>query len=266
MGEFDQTIGLEISDLVILSPPVNTYLTGVIMSQFFTYWNSKFNDALWLKSMVAFLFIINITQAAAVVYMSWHYFGFWPYPFTFFTTVVLAVINQMYQAWRIYVFTQSKILVGFLVVVVLATCGIGITVAIKAWIMHQIPKTKFIALQPVIEAHLALQCTVDVIIAIILTIIFSRSKTSFGRTDEVLNRLIRTAIQSGFFTAVFALGAMLSFGFSPGTYMNALFVLPIGRIYTHVGPPLPLFISPRLLYTDDDGLPHHPRATAQPPR
>ncbi|KAJ7482599.1 hypothetical protein FB451DRAFT_1555632 [Mycena latifolia] len=240
MGEFDQTIGFTLMGVMI-----NTYLTGVIMSQFFTYLNSKFNDSLWLKSMVAFLFIINITHAAAMVYMSWHYCvanfanpsiaptGFWPYPFTSFTTAVLAVINQTYQAWRIYVFTQSKILVGFLVVAALATCGMGITVAIEGWNVHGIPKTKFIALQPVVEANLALQCVIDVIIAIILTIIFSRSKTSFGRTDEVLNRLIRIAIQSGFFTTVFALGTMLSFHFSPGTYMIALFTLPIGRIYTH---------------------------------
>ncbi|KAJ7463557.1 hypothetical protein FB451DRAFT_1264892 [Mycena latifolia] len=65
MGEFDQTI-------------VNTYLTGVIMSQFFTYWNSKFNDSWWLNVRIThrslpFLFIINITQAAAVVYMTWFY-------------------------------------------------------------------------------------------------------------------------------------------------------------------------------------------------
>ncbi|KAJ7463549.1 hypothetical protein FB451DRAFT_1264865 [Mycena latifolia] len=226
MGEFDQTIGF-----TLMGVTINTYLTGVIMSQFFTYWNSKFNDALWLKSMVAFLFIINITQAAAVVYMTWFYFGLWPYPFTAFMTAVLAVINQTYQAWRIYAFTQSKILVGFLVVAALATCGMGTAAAIQAWILHEL--AKLIALQPVVEANLALQCAIDVIIAIVLTVIFSRSKTSFGRTDEVLNRLIRTTIQSGFFTAVFALGTLISFRISPGTQLIALFALPIGRIYTH---------------------------------
>ncbi|KAJ7463609.1 hypothetical protein FB451DRAFT_457429 [Mycena latifolia] len=238
MGEFDQTIGF-----VLMGVTINTYLTGVIMSQFFTYLNSNFKDPWRLKSMVAFLFIINITQAAAVVYMSWFYcvtnfanprvaeIGIWPYTFTAFVTAVLAVINQTYQAWRIYIFTQNKILVGFLVVAALATCGMGIAAGIQALILSEL--TKLIALQPVVEANLALQCAIDVIIAIVLTVIFSRSKTSFGRMDEVLNRLIRTAIQSGLFTAVFALGTLFAFRFSPGTFMIGLFSIPIGRIYTH---------------------------------
>ncbi|KAJ7463584.1 hypothetical protein FB451DRAFT_1180074 [Mycena latifolia] len=201
MGEFDQTIGF-----TLMGVTINTYLTGVIMSQFFTYWNSKFNDALWLKSMVAFLFIINITQAAAVVYMSWNFtnpsvvaMSLPQRPQTLIkassVTAVLALINQMFQAWRIYVFTQNKILVGSLVVAALVTCGMGITAAIQSWILHQL--AKLIVLQPVVEANLTLQCAIDVIIA---TVSFSRSKTSFRRTDKVFNRLIRTAVQSGFFT------------------------------------------------------------------
>ncbi|KAJ7463575.1 hypothetical protein FB451DRAFT_457146 [Mycena latifolia] len=238
MGEFDQTIGVTLMGVMS-----NTYLTGVIMSQFFTYWNSEFEDPGWLKSMVAFLFIINITHAAALVYMSWFYcvtnfanprvaeIALWPYSLTAFMTTVLALINQMFQAWRIYVFTKNKILVGSLVVAALVTCGVGITAAIQSWILSEL--AKLIALQPVVEANLTLQCAIDVIIAIVLTVIFSRSKTSFRRTDEVLNRLIRTAVQSGFFTAVFALGTLLLFRFSPGTQIFVLFALPIGRIYTH---------------------------------
>ncbi|KAJ7463560.1 hypothetical protein FB451DRAFT_1264895 [Mycena latifolia] len=219
MGEFDLTIGVTLMGVMI-----NTYLTGVIMSQFLTYLNSS-------ASMVAFLFIINITQAAAVVYdlvrrkcmVSRRNFtnpsvvaiGIWSYPFTAFVTAVLA----------------NKNLVGFLVVTALATCGMGIAAGIQALILSEL--AKLIALQPVVEANLAPQCALDVIIAIVLTIIFSRSKTSFGRTDEVLNHLIRTAIQFGFFTAVFALGSLLSFRFSPGTFMIELFSIPIGRIYTH---------------------------------
>lgn len=81
---------------------------------------------------------------------------------------------------------------------------------------------------------------------------FSKSKTSFAKTDRVLNRLIRMAIQSGAFTGacasingdlgsmqraiqgVFALGTLLMFRLFPDTQMLTLFALPIGRIYTHV--------------------------------
>ncbi|KAJ7692618.1 hypothetical protein B0H17DRAFT_1200434 [Mycena rosella] len=55
--------------------------------------------------------------------------------------------------------------------------------------------------------------------------------------DKVLNHLICTTIQSGFFTGAvrsfFALGALLSSRLVPGTSMISLFAMPIGRVYTH---------------------------------
>ncbi|KAJ7112684.1 hypothetical protein C8R44DRAFT_882439 [Mycena epipterygia] len=86
--------------------------------------------------------------------------------------------------------------------------------------------TELAALQPVIEANLASQCAVDVLIAIILSIMFSYSKTSVKRTDKVPNHLIQTAIQSGIFTGIFAFGTLLLFHFSSGTYMLTLFAFP----------------------------------------
>ncbi|KAJ7933039.1 hypothetical protein B0H13DRAFT_2513009, partial [Mycena leptocephala] len=146
-------------------------------------------------------------------------------------TVVLALANPTFQLWHIYIFFRSKVLVGFLMVAILATCGIGIVSAIEAWIFSE--HAELVALLPVIAGSLALQCALDILIAIILCTWFSRSKTNFGKTDKVLNRLIRMAVQSGSFTALFALGTILSIRFSPRTNMTALFALPIGCIYTH---------------------------------
>ncbi|KAJ7633643.1 hypothetical protein DFH06DRAFT_1139977 [Mycena polygramma] len=241
MGEFDETIGA-----TLLGVLINTYLMGVIMSQFWTYWLSDYNDPWWTRAVVAFIFIVNATQAGAVVYMLWFYCvanfanpaiiadSLWPYPFTAIGTAVLAILNQAFQSWRIYAFTKNKILTGFLLVSVVATCGMGLAAAIQSWMFSELAKVA--ALQPIVEANLAFQTALDVIIAGLLTWIFSKSKTSFKRTDKVLNRLIRTAIQSGSFTgysAVFALGTLFTFRFAPGTYMLAIFALPIGRIYTH---------------------------------
>ncbi|KAF7359730.1 hypothetical protein MVEN_00697600 [Mycena venus] len=234
---------------------INTYLMGVIMSQFFTYWTSKYQDPLVL---VAFLFIINATQALAVIYMLWFYcvtnftnpnaiaIEIWPYPFTALTMSILALVNHTFQSSRIYRFTRSKILVAFLLVISFANCGIGVTVAIEMWVFSKL--SDLVALQPIIESNLALQCAIDASIATTLTVMFSRWRTNFfADTDKLLNRLIRTAVQSGFFTAVFALGTLLSSRFSPGTYMVSLFALPIGRIYTHA---------------NNDGPAHHPRGVA----
>ncbi|KAJ6537894.1 hypothetical protein B0H19DRAFT_1270286 [Mycena capillaripes] len=238
MGQFNETIGA-----MLLGVTINTYLTGTIMPQFYTYWTSGHQDRWWIRSLVAFLFILNAAQAIAVVYMSWFYCvtnfansdiiatTLWPNPFTALITAILALVFQTFQSWRIYVFTKSKVLVAFLLVTALATCGMGVGAAIQALIIHRLSQVK--ALLPQVQANLALQCAMDVAIAVILTMAFSQSKTSFPKTDRVLDRLIRTAIQSGAFTALFALGTLLMFRLFPETQMITLFALPIGRIYTH---------------------------------
>ncbi|KAJ7804946.1 hypothetical protein B0H14DRAFT_2882522 [Mycena olivaceomarginata] len=212
MGEFNQTIGFT--------------LMG-----FFSYWNSSYQDTLWIRSLVAFLFIVNTTQAGAVVYMSWNFANpqvvatsLWPYPFTALSKINgrPCNTNQLFQSWRIYQFTRNKILVGFLVATSLAACGTGVAAAIESWIFSEL--AKLVALQPVVEANLALHSP-------FLNLL--ESKTSFANTHRVLNTLIRNAVQSGSFTAIFALGTLFSFRFAPETYMLALFALPIGRIYSH---------------------------------
>ena len=49
-----------------------------------------------------------------------------------------------------------------------------------------------------------------------------------------MNRLIRGAIQTGLFAGIFFLGDLITFIFVPNTELYAMFVFPIGRIYTNV--------------------------------
>ncbi|KAJ6569843.1 hypothetical protein DFH09DRAFT_1313638 [Mycena vulgaris] len=168
MGEYDQTIGF-----ALMGVTVNTYLMGLIMSQFFTYWIAKYQDPRWIKLLVAFLFIVNTAQAGALVYMSWFYCvtNFanprvvamipWPHPFAGLRAI-LAITNQMLQSWRIYLFTRNKILTGFLVATSVAACGMGIVAAIEAWSFSE--QTKLVLLQSSVMVNSALQCAIDVII------------------------------------------------------------------------------------------------------
>ncbi|KAJ7846728.1 hypothetical protein B0H14DRAFT_3678041 [Mycena olivaceomarginata] len=232
MGKFDQTIGF-----MLLGVIMNTYLTGVIMSQFFSYWSSSHKDPWWIRSLVAFLFIINATQACAVVYLSWFYCvtnfanpqivgtDLWPYPLTNLTTAILAITNQMFQSWRIYKLTGNKIFVAFLVACSLTACGMGVAGAIEMS-LHVHGPAKLVTLRPIMERELLLQCCVDVIIA-------GEIENELCKDGQGANILIRNAVQSGSFTAIFALGIVLAVRLSSDTSTLVLFSLPIGRIYTH---------------------------------
>ncbi|KAJ7863594.1 hypothetical protein B0H14DRAFT_2574774 [Mycena olivaceomarginata] len=164
MGEFDQSIGF-----ILMGVILNTYLTGFIMSQFFTYWSG-----------------INTAQAGVVVYMSWNFANpqvvaslsktmairlIHTQPHT--VTAILAITNQMLQSWRIYLFTRNKILIGSLVATSAAACGTGLAPAIEAWIFSE--SAKLVSLQAIVEVNNALQCAIDVIIAAVfaLGILFS---------------------------------------------------------------------------------------------
>ena len=68
----------------------------------------------------------------------------------------------------------------------------------------------------------------------ILVIIFSSWRGGFRKTDSIVNRLIRGAIQTGLFAGIFSLGDLITFVIVPKTELYAMFVFPIGRIYTNV--------------------------------
>lgn len=61
-----------------------------------------------------------------------------------------------------------------------------------------------------------------------------RSRTGFRKTDSLIYRLIRSAIQTGLFVSIFALGDMFAFHFASSTNIYATFAFPIGRIYSNV--------------------------------
>lgn len=67
-----------------------------------------------------------------------------------------------------------------------------------------------------------------------LIVIFSHSRTGFRKTDTILNRLIRGAIQTGLFAGIFSIGDLITFIAVPSTNLYGMFAIPIGRIYTNV--------------------------------
>ena len=67
-----------------------------------------------------------------------------------------------------------------------------------------------------------------------LVIVFSRSRTGFRKTDTILNRLIRGAIQTGLLAVIFCVGDLITFVVFPNTTIYVTFAIPVGRIYSNV--------------------------------
>lgn len=68
----------------------------------------------------------------------------------------------------------------------------------------------------------------------ILTTVLYRSRTGFHKTDTVIRRLIRGAVQTGVFASIFSLGDLVAFLTSTDSNLYGMFAFPVGRIYTNV--------------------------------
>lgn len=238
MGEFDATLGT-----LIIGIFFNTYLYGLVTYQFAAYCSRKFNDPIHIRAMVWSLFILDTFHSGAAIYMAWSYtvtnydnpaalaVAEWPYTFTPIGTAAAALVTQLFLGYRIWRLSGSDFLYAVVVVLAIPSFALGMACGIKAWmiqVLSELPQ-----LNNLVSAWLAMQVSIDVFITVTLTIIFVRSKTGYHKTDTVLNRLIRGAIQTGLFAVVFSLGDLVSFLALPTTNLYGMFAIPIGRIYTN---------------------------------
>ncbi|KIJ62389.1 hypothetical protein HYDPIDRAFT_136040 [Hydnomerulius pinastri MD-312] len=237
-GQYDTTIGT-----LLIGIFFNTYLYGLVTYQFAAYYRTKFNDRPAIKCMVLFLFLLDTFHSASAIYMAWTYTvtnfdnpaaladAEWPYTFTPIGTALAALVTQIFLGYRIWRLSSSKYLYAIVIVLAIPSFALGMACGIRAWMIKVLSELPSIT--PMVIAWLAMQVVVDAFITGTLIIILSRSRTGFRKTDTVLNRLIRGAIQTGLFAGIFSMGDLITFVALPTTNLYGMFAIPIGRIYTN---------------------------------
>ncbi|KAH8789458.1 hypothetical protein DL96DRAFT_793252 [Flagelloscypha sp. PMI_526] len=93
--------------------------------------------------------------------------------------------------------------------------------------------TKLAPLIPWVIVWLAIEAAVDIVITAILSRALWRSRTGLARTNTVIHRCIKAAIQSGLFSSVFAFASLFTFALWNTTYLYTIFSWPLGRIYSY---------------------------------
>jgi hypothetical protein len=219
----------------------------------------------YVRYMVLFLFILDTFHSASVIYMAWYYtvtnydnpaalaVAEWPYTLTPIGTVLTALVTQLLLGFRIWRLTSSKFLYSMVILLAIPSFILGMACSIEAWtvkFLSEIP----LRIIPVVIGWLTMQVVVDAFITITLVIVFSRSRTGFRKTDSVLKRLIRGAIQTGLFAGIFSMADLITFIVLPNTELYAMFTIPIGRIYTNTL--LDTLLTRELLKAELDGSDH----------
>ncbi|KAK7690074.1 hypothetical protein QCA50_006720 [Cerrena zonata] len=238
MGQYDLTLGTFMIGIIF-----NTYLYGLVTFQFAKYYRAKFNDPPVIKYMILFLFLLDTFHSMAVVYMLWAYavtnytnpdilaIGLWPHMFTPIATALAAIMTQLFLGYRIYRLSKSKIIYGIIIAIAFPGCVLGILTGIRAIIIEVLADLP--VLDNIIIGWLTLQVACDLTITCVLTWLLLHSRTGFRRTDTVLYRLIRGAVQTGLFAGIFSVADLATFLTLPETNLYGMFAIPIGRIYTN---------------------------------
>ncbi|KAF9558402.1 hypothetical protein CPC08DRAFT_692169 [Agrocybe pediades] len=164
--------------------------------------------------------LIDIAQTVITTHVTWYYsVQNWADPTVFFrdspwsaATIPLFAglvsgIVQLFYSWRIWVLAPTKVMRGLAILISLIAVSQGAT-AIVTSIVIQFDKTqqRLLELHPAFEYWLAGSFTVDILIsAAMLYILYTaKSRTPWSRTDNLFNRLIINAIQTGSITVICA--------------------------------------------------------------
>ncbi|KAF5356928.1 hypothetical protein D9756_006506 [Leucocoprinus leucothites] len=224
MGEYDLTLGVQLVGIFF-----NTYLFGIVTIQFIHYFERDFKDPWWIRLAVVVLLVTDVFHSAAILYMAWEYFvrnfnnpsiiavALWPYTFTPIATGLAAIVTHSFLSYRIYRLNKQQWLFIIFLILALASFSTGVASGIRAWII--VDMTKLNALNTLVTWWLTLQMVVDTSIAVVMAYTLWRSKTGYRKTDSVIHRLIRGAIQTGVFSTIFAAGDLICFICSPKTQL-----------------------------------------------
>lgn len=228
---------------ILLGTIINTYLYGLVTYQYGAYFLTKFEDPLWIKSTVLALFCLDTFHSAAIMWMAWVYMieGFnnllglmvplWPYPLTIAVTSLTAFVTHAFLSYRVYRLTKGKAWYAFIMLASSATLVLGFLVTGKAW--RTTSTMELIYLTPILSVWLGLEMALDVVICGVLIYTLSKSRTGFARSDTIIRRLVRAAVQTGTFAAMFAMVTLILFFTKPHTQFYSLLGLPISRVYSN---------------------------------
>ncbi|KAK1231446.1 hypothetical protein PQX77_005426 [Marasmius sp. AFHP31] len=236
MGQFDDPIGS-----ILISTWVCSMLEMLILTDTYYYYSHYKKDSLALKVFIGTVVLVDfvslMTDFADVYYLAVKYWGqeivlqqqYWPVPAYLATTGVTALLVQCFLIQRVWVLTKNFILPSILVLGALASFGGSLATAIS-FAIYRAYADRFKGRVPVI-LWMSLTTATDVGITLILILRLYSMKTSFKQTETIIQRLIRTSMQTGSTTCVVAIITLITYLINNASNVETAFAFILGRVY-----------------------------------
>ncbi|KAJ7022570.1 hypothetical protein C8F04DRAFT_1137731 [Mycena alexandri] len=240
MATLDNTIGLLFQAVVISAA---LYGAGCLQAWFYfrTYLR---RDSVRIKSLVTFVIVCDTCQQAILTACAYsylitnfanrailnHVFSTLIIEIYFSNFIALAV--QLFYCYRVYRVSNGS----WLASIFLALLGVGSFVALFVYTTQALKISTFTELATL--KTLSMSCNIaaavtDALISAFLVYYLYISKTGFEKTDDLINRLIAFAFNTGLPTSICALLACISINVWPDTFIYIFWFLLQGRFYTN---------------------------------
>ncbi|KAI0089320.1 hypothetical protein BDY19DRAFT_993532 [Irpex rosettiformis] len=220
----------------------NVLLYGIMITQTYLYFTTYKHDKRWMKVFIAALFICDTVNTGFDIALVWNplvarygdlnalAFADWLSSADPATTGFIALLTQLFFAWRVKVLSNNWFLV-----IAIAACsigqflgGIGTAIAVKL-----VPAfADFQKFESIVAVWLACSAAADTLITGSLVWHLRKHKSGFSVSDDTVDRIIRLTVQTGMVTAVCAITDLIVF-LSVPTGLHLAFNLPLAKLYTN---------------------------------
>ncbi|KAJ7266459.1 hypothetical protein B0H12DRAFT_1099637 [Mycena haematopus] len=240
MGEYDTTLGaLGVSYVLAWG------LFGAMSMQSVTYFQKFPKDSQWLKTLVAFLWVLATLQlvlAGAGLYF-WVITNYdnadvlegpspWSFNVAIFLTNTIVFMVELFLARRVHILSGHNIpLTGIIVVLSCCYYGIQIAVQVKLWQFQQL--ALLYRVRETIGVSLACAAVADLTIAVSLSVCLRKSRTGIMVTNSIVHKLVLYAMSTGLLTSVIVSIDMICFLTMPQNFVHLAFNMVSGNLYTN---------------------------------
>ncbi|KAF8209252.1 hypothetical protein K438DRAFT_260411 [Mycena galopus ATCC 62051] len=214
---------------------INLILYGVFLGQALTYYQRyRRDDDAWLQYFVAYLFVLETLNTGFDMEMMYqplilqygHVLDYFP---TVFVSEPLCVVlvstpTQLFFAWRIWTLTRVRWAPILIVLLAGAAFGGGLWTATKLALIKQFARKPELHAPALLWFSASSAADVGITVGLVWTL--AHRKTGFVATDGVIDKIIRTTIQTGLVTSIFSVLDIIFFMVFPHLALNFVWDLP----------------------------------------
>ncbi|KAI0788234.1 hypothetical protein C8Q74DRAFT_668293 [Fomes fomentarius] len=197
---------------ILIGTFIGLVLYGMVIHQTYRYSVLYREDGVWLKSLVAIIFILETFHIVSSTHICYFYLvkhyddpkrlltGAWSINSLTATSGVVIMLSQSFFARRVYLLGRYRVVVYLSVACLLGELGFFAAATAKAFILPVL--SEFQHCTWLISTGAAMAQVADVLLTTTLMIMLRKSRTGVKRMDTVIDALMLYAVNTGMLTSI----------------------------------------------------------------